>query len=284
MVSRIALGTVQFGLDYGISNTGGQVPIAEVKAILEEGRIAGVDTIDTASAYGNGEKILGRVGLANYKVVTKIPPDCSHAEQSLRNSIAELQANPYGLLYHSFTDYKSGRLSWREVQDLKEQFGIAKIGFSLYAPEEWDELIADGVRPELIQVPYNLFDRRFETVFEEAKKLGTEIHTRSTFLQGLFFRDPKTLTNHFEPVVEQLKHIRGVATKNGLDLAACLLHFALTNNSIDRVVIGVVSADQLRSNLSGIADSRNDLSRYIDLNSFRETNEEIINPSKWKTV
>ena len=35
-VSRLALGTVQFGLDYGITNARGRVPDEEVAAILAD--------------------------------------------------------------------------------------------------------------------------------------------------------------------------------------------------------------------------------------------------------
>lgn len=73
LVGRIALGTAQFGLDYGISNLGGQTSHSELQAILELASESGIDCLDTAIGYGNSEENLGRAGVDSFKVVTKFP-------------------------------------------------------------------------------------------------------------------------------------------------------------------------------------------------------------------
>ena len=71
---KIALGTVQFGLDYGITNHSGQVSIDEVKNILDYAKHKGIDTLDTAARYGNSEQVLGEIGVNNYRIITKTTP------------------------------------------------------------------------------------------------------------------------------------------------------------------------------------------------------------------
>lgn len=272
---------MQFGLDYGVNNSTGQVSFKEIQKILSLARSAGVDTIDTATAYGNSESLLGAVGLKGFKVVTKLPPGTRDAAKALEYSKTRLMIKPYGWMYHSFEDYRSGAILWEELQRLQEIEGIEKIGFSLYLPEEWEELRADGVIPDILQVPYNLFDRRFEIILGEAKAMGVEVHTRSCFLQGLFFRHIEALPNHFSPALPKISLLHRIVRQNDLDLAGCLMNFVLKNPLVDRLVFGVDSFRQFHSNLSQISDQKNDLSQYLDLADLVVTNEEVLNPAKW---
>nr|MDC2855929.1 aldo/keto reductase [Ningiella sp. W23] len=85
---KIALGTAQFGLDYGISNTVGQVKTDEVKRILSLALDAGITVVDTASAYGSSESNIGQSGLSQaLSIVTKVSGENIHAqvEKSLKN-------------------------------------------------------------------------------------------------------------------------------------------------------------------------------------------------------
>ena len=73
MNDRLALGTVQFGLEYGVANQAGRVQLEDVRHILQEAAAQGVDTLDTAIAYGDSESTLGQAGAAGWRVVTKLP-------------------------------------------------------------------------------------------------------------------------------------------------------------------------------------------------------------------
>ena len=70
-MNKLALGTVQFGLDYGISNIGGQVSLEEARKVLKLAKEYDIDTLDTASGYGNSEKVLGKIGVNDFQIVTK---------------------------------------------------------------------------------------------------------------------------------------------------------------------------------------------------------------------
>ena len=58
-VEKLAIGTAQFGMPYGIANRNGKVQADEISAILDSACFKGINTIDTAKAYGISEKIIG---------------------------------------------------------------------------------------------------------------------------------------------------------------------------------------------------------------------------------
>lgn len=285
MKGKLALGTVQFGLDYGINNTSGLVSEEEVCRILDVAAKAGIDTLDTAHAYGLSEVVLGKQDLALFRIVTKLPPGTTSlaaARSSLLQSMDRLQLSngPYAVMLHRFDDFGKTKFAWADFCSLKKEFGIERIGFSLYEPSEWWGLREKGIEPGIIQVPFNIFDRRFENVLADARLIGTEVHVRSVFLQGLFFREPASLPSHFAGAIEALSGLRNSAAENGVDLAAGLLRFVLRNEHIDRVVIGVVNAGQLQHNLTGINDIHNEL---VDVSAYDELPLSILNPAQWKT-
>lgn len=278
---KLALGTVQFGLDYGIANTGGRVSPAEVSRIVHLARAAGVDTLDTAPAYGHSEAVLGREDLTGLRVITKTPvpnEGPQAAADRLRQSTEALGRVPYAWLYHRFTDWSAGRLPWAQARRIADAAGVEKVGFSLYDPAEWDRLLAAGVVPDLIQVPYNLFDRRFaRRVFSEARDRGTEIHVRSVFLQGLFFRDPCSLPSNLTPAAPPLMAL-GRRAADPASVATLALRFVAADERVDRLVVGVQSADQLTSNLAALAGGLPDLPPLDDL---KTDDPQVINPSLW---
>ena len=128
----------------------------------------------------------------------------------------------------------------------------------MYTPQELELLLSKYDLPDLIQVPYNHLDVRFEKLMEELHQKGVEIHTRSTFLQGLFFMNPDSLPEFFNPVREYLIHLRK-AFQSVENIASNLLGWTLEKPFIDKVVIGVNAKDQLNSNIQGLGDIKLDL-------------------------
>ena len=57
----IVLGTAQFGLDYGVSNSGGEISDDELSRILDYARKYGVQYLDTANVYGDSEIRIGEM-------------------------------------------------------------------------------------------------------------------------------------------------------------------------------------------------------------------------------
>jgi aryl-alcohol dehydrogenase-like predicted oxidoreductase len=246
---RIGLGTVQFGAHYGISNSTGKTASEEVSAILEFAANLTIQIIDTASGYGDAEKVLGKNDIKNFRVVSKfLPPSQKGTIQNqFSSSLQDLGvASLYGYMAHRPLDVLNDPAQWLELLRLKEKGLIAKIGFSLNAPSELDGLLAHEMRPDIVQVPFNYFDNRFYNHFARLKEIGCEIHTRSTFLQGLFFVSPENLHEFFKPVKPVIKDLQ---KKYGDLLPLYLLKYVHDQPLVDCVIVGTETVEQLRSNL-----------------------------------
>jgi aryl-alcohol dehydrogenase-like predicted oxidoreductase len=250
--NKIGLGSVQFGVPYGVSNTHGQTPPQEVTRILKLAASSGITFIDTASAYGNAEEILGYNDLNKFKVISKFIPQESNNSLSdqLEKTLANLKIETlYGYLAHRPLTLIENQTQWDELLKFKEKKKIKKIGFSLNEPSELEALLEKGIIPDLIQVPYNYFDNRFKALLIELKAMGCEIHTRSTFLQGLFFTDTEKLPPFFD---EAKKCINDLQINFNDNLPGTLLKYVLSLDFIDVVIMGVENENQLKYNLTNI--------------------------------
>ena len=167
---KIALGTVQFGLEYGVANTKGRVPEETAQDILSLARELGVDTLDTAAAYGTSEEVLGRTGVDAFKVISKVPPGTEHIEKPanwvkrcIDQSLSNLRCDSlYGLLLHRPLDLlqSNGRELYDALVDIKRQGLAKKIGISVYGPDDLDKLATFDF--DLVQAPMNILDRRLK--------------------------------------------------------------------------------------------------------------------------
>jgi len=274
LTEKIGLGTVQFGTDYGISNRDGKVSSEQVSNILDVFKTNGGRILDTASAYGSAEEVLGRFELSGFNVVSKwMPPaEGESLQELLDESLAKLKIkNLYGYLAHRPQYVLENPDIWQEVLQMKREGRVKKAGFSLSSPEEFTQLEGIGIIPDLVQVPYNYFDRRFEEVCLDFKRKGGEVHTRSAFLQGLFFIPPEQLSPHFDEVKPFISSLQEAYS----NLAGELLGFSLRNAWADSVIVGVENAEQLALNFKS-------QKTVIGLPPFdKSVSASILNPSNW---
>ncbi|TVR16964.1 MAG: aldo/keto reductase [Balneolaceae bacterium] len=273
LLQKIGIGTVQFGTDYGISNTYGQTPSGEVVKILHFCRQYGVTLLDTAPAYGDAEKVIGANDLTGFRVVSKfMPPRYLSIEDQLKKSLTNLNHDSlYGYLAHRPEDLLINPVQWNILQQLKDLGSIKKVGFSLNKPAELHALIEENMIPDLVQVPFNYFDKRFENDFKILKRYNCEIHARSVFLQGLFFKKSEELSLFFDqvkPVIQSLQ-------RDFSNLAQSLLMHVLKHPMIDRVIIGVNNSAQFLNNLNGIGTAEELPTTHLEIP------EEILMPSNW---
>ena len=277
-LSKLALGSVQFGLDYGINNADGIVQFEEVKRILDVAFSNNIRTIDTARLFGNSETVLGQLDLNNWQIVSKFSSklDESSIEDEFNLSTKNLQLkNLYGYIAHSADVLIENPRFWNQLKLLKDQGLVNRIGFSIYKTEQLETLLDLGCIPDLVQVQYNLLDRRFEPHFEPLKKLNCEIHTRSAFLQGLFFKEE--IPDYFLPIKSILKEIQFLYP-NTFERAAFLLAFCLQNQFVDKVVIGVQSAKELQDNIDALLTFNPQVNSQLALPNF---DTEIVLPYNW---
>ncbi len=274
LIRKVGLGTVQFGLAYGISNREGITPPEEVTRLLQFAHTAGIDLLDTAYGYGKSEEVLGNAGVNNFKVVSKfLPPDGNLTiEAQVSQSLKRLNVNSlYGLLAHRPLSIISHPASWDTLMKLKHDKIIQKTGFSFNTTEEADAVLDTGYLPDLVQVPFNYFDHRFVARLSALRSAGCEIHTRSPFLRGLFFTDPSKLPSFFNAVKPMIIHLQSF----GDALPAMLLHYCLQQPFIDKVIFGVNTLNQLVNNLK-MPESAG----YLPpLN--QQISDEILTPSTW---
>ena len=253
---KLALGTVQFGLNYGVANQQGQVSQDEAKAILEHAWSSGMDTLDTAIAYGDSEQRLGDIGIKNWRVVSKLPAvpvqsgDISHwVTSSVTESLQRLKVTRlYGLLLHQPQQLmgRDGDELYRALQQLKDDGLIQKIGVSIYDPAELD-LLSSRYQLDIVQAPFNIMDRRLieSGWLARLTRQNTELHVRSVFLQGLLLLKTNARPEKFNRWQTLWKRWdTWLAERNLHPLEVCLA-YALSFPEIGRVIVGVDSSKQL---------------------------------------
>ena len=289
-MSRLALGTVQFGLPYGIANQSGQVSRAEANAMLQLALANGIDTLDTAIAYGDSETCLGEVGTQGFKVVTKLPalpdncPDVSTwVQQQVSMSLSRLGvANVYGLLLHRSEQLlgSNGLELYQALQALKDNGQVQKLGISIYSPTELDALMP-RYRFDLVQAPFNLVDQRLYRTgwMRRLKDEDVEIHTRSAFLQGLLLMSQADMPDKFSAWPGLWHTWRQWLTNYAVSAVQACLAFPLSFPEIGRVVVGADSASQLAQ----IVSATNKLLQ-ADLPDIHCDDENLINPAKWNQL
>jgi aryl-alcohol dehydrogenase-like predicted oxidoreductase len=285
--SRLALGTVQFGLPYGIANCDGQVPQAEAARIIACGREHGLDTLDTATAYGESERRLGEIGVGDWRVVSKLPPlpeDCRdvHAwvEHSARSSLERLRTPLlYGLLVHRCANLASARGAelYTALQALKQRGLVRRIGASVYGPEELEAVAHFSL--DLVQAPFSIVDRRLATSgwLTRLKAGGTEVHTRSVFLQGLLLLASEARPAQFARWQQLWDAWERWLAVSGCTRTQACLGFALRYPQIDRVVIGVDNVAQLTTAVSAALPLPEEPPPELSC-----VDPELIEPSRWR--
>jgi aryl-alcohol dehydrogenase-like predicted oxidoreductase len=289
-MNRLALGTVQFGLPYGIANQAGQVTRVAAKEMLELARSQRIDTLDTAIAYGDSEVCLGEIGTQGFKVVTKlpaVPEQCSDVSdwvcQQMAASLSRLGVSEVdGLLLHRPSQLlgSDGETLFRTMSELKEAGTIKKIGVSIYSPVELDALIP-RYRFDLVQAPFSLVDRRlFDSGWlHRLKQEGVEIHTRSAFLQGLLLMPHMSIPAKFAPWAQQWDTWHRWLSTNAVTAAQACLAYPLSFSEVDRVVIGADSVAQLGQTIEEA--SRGFLGVLPDISC---EDENLINPANWSRL
>ena len=263
MASRLVLGTVQFGMPYGIANRAGQVSRVEAAAILDHAGRRGIDTLDTAIAYGESEQRLGEIGVEQWQVISKLPaipelcPDVmAWVQESVLGSLQRLRIPRLrALLLHRPHQLlgPQGSALHKALVEVKRKGMVEKVGISIYDPDELGA-IWPNYQFDLVQAPFNVIDRRLAVSgwLERLRQAGTEIHIRSVFLQGLLLMEAAKRPaefNRWRPLWEQWH--RWLDNQALTPLQACL-GFALARTEIDRVVVGVESLTQLQEILASV--------------------------------
>jgi aryl-alcohol dehydrogenase-like predicted oxidoreductase len=287
-MNKLALGTVQFGLRYGVANISGQVAPAAIANILQRASQAGIDTLDTAIAYGDSEARLGEAGVSSWRVVTKLPslPDgvsnvFEWVESQILGSLQRLKiARLDGLLLHKTADCVGphGATYVRALNELKARGWVRSAGISIYDPSEL-EAVWPVWQPDIVQAPCNVLDRRLlqSGWLEKLRLADVRLHVRSVFLQGLLLLPKSRRPESFAPWTTLLDRWLDWCVEHGVTPPEAALGFILSLPGVERLVVGVDSGAQLDEIL---AATKADVA--VPPDDLCSEDRTLIEPSRWK--
>ncbi|MBW0434104.1 aldo/keto reductase [Leptospira yasudae] len=288
MGQELILGTVQFGLNYGVANKTGQINEEEASKILDIAFSSGIKTLDTAIAYGDSERILGKLNRDRFELITKLPglpKDCSSPDLWVKRSIEEslerlripkikaLLLHDISVLFGEF-----GNEVYTRIRHFIDEGKIEKFGVSIYSYRDLDR-IPDFVQYDILQAPFSVFDQSLlkSGYTERLRSRGVIVQARSIFLQGLLLMKIHERPKYFD---RWKSHFRlwddWRKTQIYEPLEACI-KFVQSVSDISQVVFGVDSSTQLNQILSIFKDQR----EIIFPSYLSSEDENLIFPSKW---
>lgn len=288
MIRKFILGTAQMGLDYGVNNHSGQITVDDSYAIFLKAFESGIEILDTAEAYGNAHRLIGDFHRLNpnlkFKIMTKIPDyiEYDKVAQKIYTYCEILQVDCLEvLMFHSFELYRRCKENLNVLELLKDKGVINNIGVSVYTNDHIEELLSDD-RISVVQLPYNLLDNATVrgNLLKKLKSKGKMVHTRSCFLQGLFFKSSSENNRIYKALSEELESIKQIVKDENTTMTNLALSYCLNQNSIDNVLIGVDSLCQLEENLRAI-DFAISVDGWLRINSLKVKNTDLLNPSLW---
>jgi aryl-alcohol dehydrogenase-like predicted oxidoreductase len=198
--------------------------------------------------------------------------------QAFHQSLTDLNATSVGgLLIHNIEEVKDKQFDslYKELNKLKQDKLINKIGFSTYTPDQVDFLLGN-FDFDLIQVPFNVFDTRLIDggQLQALKNKKIEIHARSVFLQGLLL-DFRYLGDYFSKWTNLFNSYQEIVKDNDLSLLEYALNFVLKTSELDKVIVGV-------DNINQLTDIVNASKSDVDLKEFSINDVSLLNPGLWR--
>lgn len=285
MNNSIILGTVQFGLDYGINNENGKPSIERVFEMLDHALDNGIKVLDTANAYGDAQNIIGEYMKKmpnSFLINTKFNTHKGDISKQLETCFKQLNTDCINVyFYHNFEVFVDNPSLKNKLIEFKKEGKIKKIGLSVYG--EYEFLAAcDAAWIDVIQFPFNLLDNftKRQNQIELAKKNGKELQVRSVFLQGLFFKPMDKLPVKLMPLEPYLKQIKEICIKNNITAQELALRYAMSCKEIDNIIIGVDSLDQLKNNIGLLSESLTADAVSLVNNIYVKENE-LLYPKNW---
>ncbi|MFA7186492.1 MAG: aldo/keto reductase [Victivallales bacterium] len=258
-ISKIQLGTVQFGLNYGIANTGGKPAYEKARDIVRAAFEGGINCFDTAAIYGDSEEVLGRI-IEELKlsgkvhIISKVPPvserkfagreAADFIRESVKTSLRRLRLDYLSVvLFHREEDVKYLPV----LRQLEAQGLIENCGVSLDTVQYCDEVLTQ--KAKFVQLPYNILDKRFDRFLPEAEKQNINIFTRSLYLQGLLLMSEENIAETLRKIIPARRTLARLAADAGMAMPELCVRFVLSNPAITSILTGVDNAEQLEKNL-----------------------------------
>ena len=278
---RFIIGSSNFTQKYGAHPV--KINSYEIKKILDLAEKNNIFEIDTAESYLKDKNIFKNIS-KKFKFSTKILPDhrwvsLEYCQKNLENHFKILNINNVKVIF--FHDIKilfkkNGIRIFKNLQDLKKKNYFNKIGLSIYDTNCLN-YITSNYDFDVVQCPYNILDRRILITgwFDKLKKLGTETHVRSIFLQGLLVNKSVHKKKYFKKWQKKIsKWFKSLQNNKITAIDYCISD--LLSCDFDKVIIGVNNS----TNLKEIINFRKiDKKKILDL---KIDDLQLIDPRKWK--
>lgn len=295
MTNKLCLGTVQFGMNYGINNQIGQPLRQAVFEMIDYAKENGVQYLDTAAAYGEAEEILGMYpgGLSDVGLISKLRPNLmattaiSQVKPVLRDQVCRSLkklgvAKLDGFLLHTPADFYNEAVM-EAMQECRDEGIVGHIGVSIYETQHALDVVSSGI-VDYIQIPYNVFDQRLDQTefFSIAKRNKVTVFGRSAFLQGLLLMNDDGLPTHLAQAKGYLQQFDEIIAQYGFSRQEAAFLFSYQHPGIDYVVFGVETMEQLKENIAMSKQAYNFAACRQALSAaFNDVEKTIIFPSLW---
>jgi len=260
----------------------------DVFEVLHAAIANNIQQIDTSYLYGDAEHIIGDFiqqypEYESFSIVSK--QRCEKAAEirsKVEESIDALHVDQlHGLLIHDFMSYIKNPCVWDELVRIKDDDITDCIGFSLYHPYEIQKILSDGVIPDLIEIPYNVFDQRFRLLIPLFETYHIHVHIRSVYLQGILVQQIDQLPSFFSPLSSKLKQFRFLCEQYNVSLLSAALNFVCKTIHADQIIIGVDNKDQVYAN-ADVFNKRIPVGLLDRLQELFVFDERFINPMNWR--
>lgn len=290
--TRLVLGTAQLGMEYGVANSSGRPDRELACRIVAEALENGIVEFDTARAYGDSESVLGEClricdAGARAKVISKVSvaEALGDVEEIVSGSIQRLGVKRLdALLLHSVMsaeDWGNGAL--KALRSLLEKDLVGRVGVTVYSAQVALEAVeTDGI--SVIQVPGNIFDRRFEKkdIFEKAARLGKTVYVRSVFLQGLALMNERDVPQRLSDVKPLIQAASGLSDRFGMDRLSLSLAYAREAYAGCGILFGAELPEQVRQNVEAFGrEVPQDFVAAVRA-KFPSVEDAILDPSQWR--
>ncbi|MDF2882754.1 MAG: aldo/keto reductase [Clostridiaceae bacterium] len=294
-MQSLGLGTVQLGMKYGIANKCDKPTADESFEILNLAYLSNIRLLDTASAYGDSEEIIGRyiAKTSNvFSISSKLPKmddyDCSYRKikEYVLKSIEKLNVNYIEKYFlHDFNMLLKNPKIFSYLKRLMDDNLVKEIGISIYTPQELELILKKFNAIDIVQIPFNVFDQRWnDDLLARTKENNIKIIARSVYLQGLFFADKNKAYGIHKNAVKYIDEMTQFCKDNNLSISEFALKYVTEQDYIDYIIIGAENKKQLLKNVELYNKIKKSGSK--DITSFAKENfknieTKIIDPRLW---
>jgi len=281
---KLILGGAQFAQRYGIYNKK-VINFEELRRSINLAKKKKIFIIDTSFNYKNSHHAIERLNINNFKIITKLKlKNKKHIyslNEQIRQSLERLKIRKYfAILIHDHKNLlsRTGKEFLKELYKLKKNGLVDKIGVSIYSPNDL-EIIWKFWKPEIVQAPFNVFDKRIYDSgwLRKLKKNNIIFVARSVFLQGALLQNTNKNLRYFHKYINSFQRwVEWCKQKNISQIKACL-DYIKKFKEIDYAIIGFNSYAQFKEILSDYKKKK-----YYIPDIFNSKEIKLIDPRQWK--